>query len=99
MNNHIAGPWKAYLNSEGNTGQNNESWISCDKPGQDMGKVVCVFENDCQELMTENARLIAAAPDLLETCKNLVSLLVSTEYAFNPAVVYAKTTIDNATGE
>jgi hypothetical protein len=59
------------------------------------GETVC----NPSPMGSENARLIAAAPELLKALAALHELVTRTDYAFDPANIAARAAIAKATGE
>ena len=73
MSAHTLGPWKWHA-AKHDDGRNNGSVIS----GADTGLAYCICK--APQFATEkdwaaNARLIAAAPELLDACEGLLSAL------------------------
>jgi hypothetical protein len=71
MKRHTPGPWQA-LKGEANSDERG-TWGSIVEP---YGFYVAAIWSDCQQLADEaeaNARLIAAAPDLLKALREILS--------------------------
>lgn len=83
MTSHTPGPWK--------TGfiMNGDRWVG---PEYDQPKV-CRIEDERDEFHA-NARLVAAAPDLLEACR----LLLSSAHDHQTGIAEAEAAIAKATG-
>jgi len=67
---HTPGPWKAI--------DDGEDYIVITDVGQNFG--ICRLEeisNESRKAMTSNARLIAAAPEMLELVHHLISFTVN----------------------
>jgi hypothetical protein len=85
MSKHTPGPWDA------------SRWRVCAEPGGNI-KVICDTANNKASRTEENAanaRLIAAAPDLLAACR---SLLAQLEFECGDLVSEAKAAIAKAEG-
>ena len=108
MSKHTQGPWKAL--------RSNEDWhgpmwdIEPDEEPSPFTRISAkdgqrvVACHDLCEIKPEDARLIAAAPDLLETLKDLVCLAEaamreSGEYQIEAELKDARAAIAKATGE
>lgn len=81
MNNHTPGPWKAVEANTDYSGTFNRILSISDAeiaPARAYG--------DTEEQRHANARLIAAAPDLLDACKNIVAACELTEDAYYDAI-------------
>jgi len=57
----------------------------------------CEFSDESEDVLTANARLIAAAPDLLAALEGLLNALPSA--TTHPAIKAARAAITKATGE
>lgn len=65
MSEHTSGPWMAHPNDQGGAGLS--AYVCVDAPGQVVARVVC-YDHALNPLpYPANARLIAAAPDMLAT--------------------------------
>ncbi len=90
------------------TAHTGGDWVACSYKGGQVFRVECKSTgNDCEPIATcsgpdcrANARLIAAAPELLEACKELLRIcLVDEGYQpYNPKMRQARTAIARAEG-
>jgi hypothetical protein len=65
---HTPGPWEVYDGHDGHFGKMRESYITHDN-GTDTARITVARMIDCGYDNSADARLIAAAPDLLEALK------------------------------
>ena len=68
---HTPGPWK--LDGAANTGD-----LDIISPTGRIAMVDCEFSVETEDVLTANARLIAAAPDLLHALRDAVEILEGT---------------------
>jgi len=74
MNKHTPGPWEAMLLPEDTQGVlGHRFWIRAESGAEDGN--MCISDISLRECDNANARLIAAAPDLLECLSDLVAVL------------------------
>ena len=93
---HTPGPW--YVGSGTYEGRNIYSVASVtDDDGFTYQPIVASAEDDGIKCWDANARLIAAAPDLLEALQNLSGALDAV--AYGAALAQARTAIAKATGD
>ena len=71
MSAHTPGPWETSVNDEG-------QWDVCAEGGGDMVADLA----DCPESAEANARLIAAAPDLLAALKAVLATMATDHVAY-----------------
>jgi len=98
MNKHTPGPWRL---NENNNWKTNPFSITVRKPGVHSTTIVNIptrMTVPPQEQQA-NARLIAAAPDLLEALQTLPQGPLYTDDEINLWVEKASAAIDKATGE
>jgi hypothetical protein len=91
MSKHTPGPWVVYDDS--NDGKTNRIEIAA------RGKTVARIYHSVPEEDLPNARLIAAAPDLLEALNTWLKQYSAEEYEDCPEVVQTRAAIAKATGE
>ncbi len=88
---HTPGPWTANLAPQGG--------FDIEKDPNDLGRYMVLATRNADEARAEemhaNARLIAAAPDLLEALRDMVS---DRECLSEATVAFAKAAIAKATG-
>lgn len=71
MSAHTPGPWTLVAGFAG-----HKDWISVDGPSRRGGAPITIHENrNATALDLANARLIAAAPDLLAACERVIDAL------------------------
>jgi len=98
MSKHTPGPWTAETHANG-------GFDVCGRGGHGAMSAYVVCARQAHELKHEthaNARLIAAAPELLEALDRLASKCVfptSGNDAFQEAVSHARSVLAKATGE
>ena len=94
---HTAGPWAAVLNFEGRDGCPDVWQIDAEY------HAICTTQFCYAQETAANARLIAAAPDLLEALILLEAEMVlsgnagSTDYGWKPAIIKTRAAIAKAT--
>lgn len=84
---HTPGPWEA------------SQWRVCHSVGGDIG-VICDTANNAKTRTEENmanAKLIAAAPELLEACQMLLTLSLPHDVSGRAMVDKARAAIEKAT--
>lgn len=86
MDKHTPEPWELRQSSRG-------YWFIDHEQG---GEGYTLTKLECNEA---DARLIAAAPDLLIALRNLAKVVEQSDIAFHPAHVAARYAILKATGE
>lgn len=72
---HTPGPWRIYHNSGYNQGHYNGYLQTDILAGSDLIKIRQSVAGNTFPQLAANARLIAAAPDLLEACKRALAVL------------------------
>ena len=98
MSGHTPGPWKVRIGQKNN--EKADGVFACIEGGPDEF-VLCDVWADVDELEAEapfNARLIAAAPDLLAACKRIIDAIdpQRDEFVTEAAFVEACEAIDAA---
>jgi len=98
MNNHTPGPWTL---NENNNWKTNPFSITVRKPGVHSTTIVNIptrMTIPPQEQQA-NARLVSAAPDLLEALQTMPQGLMTTDEDWMRWIETARTAIDKAIGE
>lgn len=98
MSNHTPGPWTL---NENNNWKTNPFSITVRKPGVHSTTIVNIptrMTIPSQEQQA-NARLVSAAPDLLEALQNMPQGLMTTDEDWMRWIETARAAIDKATGE
>lgn len=90
MSGHTPGPWRVGITTD----SDEIEVVSDARP------YVCMALPGALDGVTEaNARLIAAAPELLEAVERLVCVFGGDEYEHFGSIAYARAIIAKATGE
>ena len=104
MSAHTPGPW--VTNTAGSAKRGEEFKITeiyVYAPGTQDDTAICadVIDPVTQEPSMSNARLIAAAPDLLEACQRLIGSLgvMVTDADSCDDIIYSRAAIAKATGQ
>lgn len=87
---HTPGPWT----TDGAARTNDLDVIS---PAGRITLIDCEFSDESEDVLTANARLISAAPELLAALEGLLNALPSA--TTHPAIKAARAAIAKATGE
>lgn len=88
MSKHTPGPWKVFLDGVKTV---------CGRPGMDRSQLMPVVLLGLGCNKEANARLIAAAPDLLAACEAVIEYMKYGQ--FEKAVEVCKAAIDKAKGK
>lgn len=91
MSNHTPGPWHV-------TAMHKGIRPSFHSPGENGGVAICEMYSSGRDVVA-NARLIAAAPDLLEALEGMVSDFDGCYADGEPAMIKARAAIAKARGE
>jgi acetylornithine deacetylase/succinyl-diaminopimelate desuccinylase-like protein len=87
---HTPGPWTT--DGAARTGD-----LDVISPAGRITLIDCEFSDESEDVLTANARLISAAPDLLAAIEGLLNALPSA--TTHPAIKAARAAIAKATGE